>query len=236
MNYRNKPVLFAAAILVVSMALRAQTVPKESYDFDFIGQPLADPLMQHAKETYVLFGCAYCHGLYLESRGEATDLMHSKLVGRDTDGKLIVALLRTGIPQTAKLSPMPQFSDLTEQQLNAIARWIHYARAQGRFKELTEAKDPPPGNAKAGQVFFDEKCGACHSVSGDLSGIGKKYSGASLRIAFLRPKIMEEPQSWNVTELHDQKREAAQLQHRILLENYSAEEAANLGAYLASLR
>ena len=225
-----------AALTLAAGMLMAQSVPKESYDFDFIGQPLADPALQHAKETYVLFGCAYCHGMNLESRGEATDLMHSRLVGRDTDGKIIVALLKAGIPQTAKLSPMPQFSDLSDQQLNAIATWIHYARAQGRFKELTEDKHPLSGNADVGRALFRDKCAFCHSAGGDLSGISKKYSGSALKAAFLKPKMMDEIPWFGVNQLHDQKLQSARLQHRILLENFSAEEASNLTAYLASLR
>jgi mono/diheme cytochrome c family protein len=223
------------ALTLAAGMLMAQSAPKESYDFDFIGQPLADPALQHAKETYILFGCAYCHGLNLDSRGEATDLMHSRLVGRDTDGKIIVALLKAGIPQTAKLSPMPQFSDLSDQQLNAIATWIHYARAQGRFKELTEAKNPP-GDPDVGKALFRDKCGSCHSASGDLSGISKRYSGSALKAAFLKPKMMDEIPSFAVDQLHDQKMQTARLQHRILLENFSAEEASNLTAYLARLR
>src|SRR5262249_22318190 len=109
------PAIGMLALTVISAA--AQSVSKETYDFNFIGQPLADPVLQHAKETFVLFGCAYCHGLNLVARGEATDLMHSGLVGRDMNGNLIGPLLRAGIPQTAKLSPMPQFSDLSDQQI-----------------------------------------------------------------------------------------------------------------------
>jgi mono/diheme cytochrome c family protein len=233
---KNRLYSMMGALALAAGTLMAQSVPKGSYDFDFIGQPLADPALQHAKETFVLFGCAYCHGLNLESRGEATDLMHSKLVGRDTDGKIIVALLKAGIPQTAKLSPMPQFSDLSDQQLNAIATWIHYARAQGRFKELTEAKNPPPGSADAGKALFGEKCGSCHSAGGDLSGIGKKYSGSALKAVFLKPKMMDEIPSSRVNQLHDQKMQTGRLQHRILLENFSAEEASSLTAYLASLQ
>jgi len=136
-------------VLVIGCALAlatgwAQSVSKETYDFNFIGQPLPDPVLQHSKETFVLFGCAYCHGLDLVSRGEATDLMHSALVGRDENGNLIGPLLRAGIPQTAKLSPMPQFSDLSDQQIGALVRWIHYARAQGRYKEIQLAPVSAP--------------------------------------------------------------------------------------------
>jgi mono/diheme cytochrome c family protein len=233
----NKQLVLAASALVLAAGtLGAQSVPKESYDFNYIGQPLSDPVLQKAKETFVLFGCSYCHGLNLVSRGEATDLMHSKLVGSDTDGKVIGALLRAGIPQTPALSPMPQFSDLSDQQIGDLARWIHYARAQGRFQELTEARDAPPGNSAAGKAYFDEKCGSCHSGPGDMAGIGRKYSGQALKVALLKPKMMDEPRSWKTDQLHDAKKAAARQQHQRLLENYSAEEAANVTAYLATLK
>jgi mono/diheme cytochrome c family protein len=236
MNRSQQFVLATAALVLGTSTLGAQSVPKESYDFNYIGQPLSDPMLQKAKETFVLFGCSYCHGLNLVSRGEATDLMHSKLVGSDTDGKVIGALLRAGIPQTPALSPMPQFSDLSDQQIGHLARWIHYARAQGRFKELTEAKDPPPGNIAAGKAYFDEKCGSCHSASGDMAGIGSKHSGPELKALFLKPKMMDELRSWKIDQLHDANKAAARQQHQRLLENYSADDAANVTAYLATLK
>src|SRR5215472_5471158 len=166
---------FLIAAALAAAAVWPQSVSKETYDFNYIGQPLPDPVLQHSKETFVLFGCAYCHGLDLVSRGEATDLMHSALVGRDENGNVIGPLLRAGIPQTAKLSPMPQFSDLSDQQIGALVRWIHYARAQGHYKEITSAKDPGPGSAVAGKLYFDQKCSSCHSASGDLANASKKY-------------------------------------------------------------
>ncbi len=119
--------------------------------------------MQQAKETYVVFGCAYCHGVTLTPRGEAADLMHSALVGADTNGDTIAALLRAGIPRTAKLSPMPQFSDLSDRQLHDIARYIHYARQQGRYREIVEAKTAP-GDPAAGGLYFAQNCSSCHAA------------------------------------------------------------------------
>lgn len=214
----------------------AQSVSKETYDFNFIGQPLADPVLQHGKETFVLFGCAYCHGLDLVSRGEATDLMHSAPVGRDENGSLIGPLLRAGIPQTAKLSPMPQFSDLSDQQIAALVRWIHYARAQGRYKEITAAKDLRPGNAAAGKLYFDEKCVSCHSFSGDMANLARKYDTSTLRDKILRPKLLGDASSWEVMRLHDQKATAARERHQALLENYSADDVQNVTAYLKTPR
>ena len=229
------------SLLLIACALAwasswAQSVSKETYDFNYIGQPLPDPVLQHSKEAFVLFGCAYCHGLDLVSRGEATDLMHSALVGRDENGNLIGPLLRAGIPQTAKLSPMPQFSDLSDQQIGALVRWIHYARAQGRYKEIAGAKDVRPGSAAAGKLYFDEKCGSCHSASSDLANLAQKYDSSALRDRILRPKFQEDTPSWGVEHLHDTRTASARQRHQTLLENYSATDVQNLTAYLQTLK
>ena len=226
--------LWILALFGVSLA--AQSVPKEQYDFAYIGQPLADPTLQKAKETYVVLGCAYCHGLNLVPRGEAPDLKRSKVVSQDTDGKMITSLLRTGIPQTPALSPMPSFSDLSDHQFADLARWIHYARAEGHLKELTELRYPPAGNAGAGEGYFKENCAACHSASGDLAGIAQRLHGPALKMAFLKPKLVGEARSWKVDQLQDTKKIEARRRHQHLLENYTAEEVSNLTAYFASLK
>lgn len=214
--------------VLVAGSLWAQSAGTPGYDINYIGPPMADPILQHSKEVYVLYGCSYCHGLYLESRGEATDLMHSRLVGRDENANLIGPLLRAGIPQTAKLSPMPQFSDLSDQQISAIATWIHYARQQGRYKELSEAKDLSSGNAGAGKAYFEGKCISCHAMPGDL-----ERDPGTLRARILRPKFLDAAASWQVDRLRDTKTAAARQRHFALLENYSADDVANLMAYLS---
>lgn len=100
----------------------------DDYDTAYVGIPLSDAIMQHNKETFVIYGCAYCHGLYLTPVGEAADLRKSQIVGADVNGKLIGKILRNGIPQTAKSSPMPQYSDLKDEEIQAISAYIHYAR------------------------------------------------------------------------------------------------------------
>lgn len=100
----------------------------DDYDTAYVGIPLSDTIMQHNKETFVIYGCAYCHGLYLSPVGEAKDLRNSTIVGADVNGNLIGKILRNGIPLTAKSSPMPQYSDLKDEEIQAISAYIHYAR------------------------------------------------------------------------------------------------------------
>ena len=222
-------------LVVFAVSVAAQTTTRRSYDTEFLGPPLADPVLQHAKETFVLFGCAYCHGLNLVSRGEATDLMHSALVGRDENGNRIGPLLRAGIPQTAKLSPMPQFSDLSDQQIAALVTWIHYARRQGRYQELAAAP-ARAGDAAAGKAYFERSCSMCHAIDRDLSGIGRKYDATALRAAILDPKPLHIERSFASDRLHDSKLASAQQRHHALLENYAADDVADLVAYLQSVR
>ena len=205
---------------------------RPGYDIEYIGPPLPDGSMQAAKETYVLFGCAYCHGVTLTPRGEAADLMHSPLVGADTNGDMIAAILRAGIPRTTKLSPMPQFSDLSDRQLHDIARYIHFARQQGRYKEIVEAKTAP-GDADAGGSYFAGNCASCHAA--DLNGIGTKYDATALRDRLLKPTSLE-AQVFTVDALHDNRTAKGREHHRLFLENVSPADVANLTAYLHTLR
>jgi mono/diheme cytochrome c family protein len=236
MRCRIRLSVFACAVTLVHGSLASQTLPASSqtgarsgYDMDYIGPPLADAGLQAAKETYVVFGCAYCHGITLTPRGEAADLMHSPLVGSDTNGDAIAAILRAGIPRTAKLSPMPQFSDLSDRQLHDIARYIHYARQQGRYKEIVEA-NAAPGDAAAGGSYFAQNCASCHAA--DLDGAGKKFDATAMRDRMLKPASLESPQVFTLTALNDSRLANGRQRHRALLENILPADVANLIAYL----
>lgn len=227
--YRRPP-YFLLCGLVVAAFLLAQPLNAQRYDVEFLGPVLGDSLLQHGKEIYILSGCAYCHGLDLVPDEEAADLMHSPMVGLDENGNLIGPLLRAGIPVTRKTSPMPQFSDLSDEQIAAMARWIHYARQRGRYKELTEATNTV-GNATLGQAYFDKECTACHSSKREFARLASTYDAVTLRARMLDPEGLKAEASFKLDELRDAKA-AARQRHQKLLENYSAEDVANLMTYL----
>jgi cytochrome c5 len=223
--------LACAAILVVSLtgSAAAQLRAGNEYDVAYLGQPLADPVAQLNKETYASFGCHYCHGLNLVPRGEAPDLRRAVSVGRDVNGDVLIPLLRKGIPQTAALSPMPQYGDLSDQQLGAITQWIHYARQRDRITMISEAKSAP-GDAAAGKSYFEKSCASCHS--GGMANIGKKYDATALRAQILEPKALAGAPSFKLDAMANAQRHTARDRHNSLLENYSAADVANLVAYL----
>jgi mono/diheme cytochrome c family protein len=226
--------MLVCSVVLIGSTGAAQSGRRAGYDVDFIGPPLADPVMQYNKESYVTYGCAYCHGVDLVPRGEATDLRQSAVVGADVDGSAIVRVLRAGFPKTSKLSPMPQYSDLSDQQLNAIAAWIHYARQRDRLTSLTRA-NMQSGSAAAGQTFFEQRCSSCHSASGDLAAVAKKYDSTRLRAQILEPSALATDGSFKVDTLRNSRIAEGRRRHQALLENYSAGQVADLLAFLQGL-
>jgi mono/diheme cytochrome c family protein len=207
-----------------------------NYDTAFLGEPMADTAMQHNKDAYIIYGCAYCHGLYLTPAvGEAGNLMKSVYVANDVDANMISAILRTGVPATAKTSPMPQFSDLSEREYRNLAAYIHYTRAAENYKLLTKETDKP-GNAAVGKTYFQATCVSCHSGNKDLAGISKKYQGNALREQVLNPNQFRESKSAKMDSHKNTDLSTAQAKHQLILGNYKADEVSNLVAYLETLK
>src|SRR4029077_19420225 len=100
------------------------------------------------------------------------------VVLNDQDGELmhpIIAGSRQG-------QGMPAIK-MSEEDVKAVATYIHSVVASSRGQGA-----PPPGppvvlnvlvgDAAAGQSYFASKCSACHSPTGDLTGIGARVPDA----------------------------------------------------------
>ncbi len=216
----------AYAAFALAVCLHAQTSVGKA---DAGGFPAPTAKLERGRTVYVISSCHFCHGIDLTGAAMgAADLMHLPLVGRDEDGNLIGPIVHMGLPnlQTA----MPQYPDYTTEQISDLAAYIHYLRQQGRYRELTAANTAKmPGDAKAGASYFTGagKCETCHSVSGDLAGIGSKYDSAALRSRVLRPgpdPVVSEGASPDLAA------------HLKLLERYSDADVRNLVAYLQTAK
>ena len=121
--------------------------------------------------------CASCHGMDARGGQGGINLVRSQLVMDDNNGELIAPVIQNGRPDLG----MPKF-DLTLDQITDIAGYLHKVGASYRT-----IVDYPTnilvGDASAGQTFFngDGKCSTCHSVTGDLAGIGAKMDPKSLQ-------------------------------------------------------
>ena len=131
-----------------------------------------------------LFGvnCSFCHGSDARGGEGGPNLLRSQLVMTDQGGEAIAVVVQNGRPDRG----MPKF-DLTNQNVSDIAAYIHSFRVAG----YDNSRDIPPsivvGDAKAGEAYFNGsgQCSTCHSVTGDLAGIGSKLEPKALQNALV---------------------------------------------------
>jgi cytochrome c oxidase cbb3-type subunit 3 len=136
--------------------------------------------------------CSMCHGS--EAKGATgPNLIESSLVRHDENGNLIGEVIREGrLPKG-----MPAFPDLNAGQVADIVSFLHAAievadnRNSGGPARGYPLKRLLTGDVGAGKQFFDGDggCSKCHSVSGDLKGVAKRYSGLELEGQMLYPTV-----------------------------------------------
>lgn len=123
--------------------------------------------------------CRACHGVDLRGGDQGgPNLLRSDAVLNDQAGELIAPVILNG--QQGAGSSMPPIR-VTPDDARAIAEFIHSVTATMRGQG-----NPPPGpvpvlnvlvgDAAAGEKYFNAKCGACHSPTGDLRGIGSRLA------------------------------------------------------------
>ena len=133
------------------------------------------------RQLYTQF-CINCHGALAKGTEQGPDLVRSPLVLRDRLGNEIAPALK-------KLANHK--SDLTQAQVVDLTHFL-----KDRIEATAKNRNPerPPnvltGNADAGRAYFNGagKCSTCHSPSGDLAGIGRKYEPVDLQQRFLFPR------------------------------------------------
>jgi len=166
-------------LLAITMRLAAQAGPGD--------KQLVDPAAADRGKTTYLAECITCHGPKARGTESGADLVRSLVVLRDRYGNELGALLRRGHPTqsgtpSAGLNPnqIQDLSHFLKQRFNDTLRSSPTYRIQN---VLT-------GDAKAGAEYFNGagKCSGCHSPSGDLSGVGKKYDPPTLQQRFLFPQ------------------------------------------------
>ena len=135
--------------------------------------------------------CAACHAEDATG-GRGPDLIRSALVRHDKNGELIGPVITDGRVDKG----MPAFSTVTSSQVADIVAFI---QAQLTLFDLHTRFGPYPndipaerlatGSVEAGKAYFygPGGCSNCHSPTGDLAGIAKKYNPPDLEVRFLYP-------------------------------------------------
>jgi mono/diheme cytochrome c family protein len=135
------------------------------------GDPAA---IERGKAVYGV-QCAFCHGSDARGGEGGPNLLRSELVLNDRKGELIAPVVQNGRVDAG----MPKFP-LTNAQIEDIAAFVHSFRVGGYDISRNRPATILVGDAKAGQAYFQAKCASCHSVTGDLKGIGAKFDDPKL--------------------------------------------------------
>ena len=138
-------------------------------------RPLApEDVIVRGKSLYGA-NCASCHAIDLRGTvdGKNPNLLRSGVALRDQKGELIGARLAK---HTAPIT-------LTPADTEAIAEYIHSVHATMGGQGSPPGRNPTNvtlnvlvGDVKNGETAFTAVCGACHSVTGNLKGIGSKFA------------------------------------------------------------
>jgi cytochrome c oxidase cbb3-type subunit 3 len=138
-------------------------------------RPPGDPVQIARGKTLYGIDCTGCHGADLRG-GDlgGPNLLRSQLALSDQDGELILPII-----QGSRQSQGMPAVDLSREDGLAVAAYVRSIVAtigrQGMPPSIgQEAPSVLVGNARAGQSYFDSKCGGCHSPSGDLQGIATR--------------------------------------------------------------
>ena len=151
--------------------------------------PAVDPQFDRAAvdrgREVLVNQCGFCHGSNARGGSSGPDLTRSEIVQSDEGGKELSAFLRTGRPDKG----MPAF-DLPVDQLKDVATFLHAAIYLNANRRLYQVLDILVGDPKAGEAYFSGagKCTSCHSVAGNLKGIGAKYDPVTLQGKIMMPR------------------------------------------------
>jgi cytochrome c oxidase cbb3-type subunit 3 len=153
-------------------------------------RPPANKAAEERGRAQFAQSCGFCHGPNANGGTHGPSLIRSGVVRHDENGNLIGAVVRDGRPEQG-MPPIP----LTPAQLADV---VAFVKSRVAAADIRSANRPVggsddkllTGNAAAGKTFFEGAggCGACHSTTGDLAGIAKKYPAAVLQARFLYPR------------------------------------------------
>lgn len=179
----------AIAMAAMAAALSAQTPgpkpvpgakpagPQFGFSTGPNDQHKVDPAgAERGKKVYAA-ECITCHGTNATGTERGADLIRSLVVLKDRYADTIGPFVQKGHPTQTTAG-----KDLTKDQLGDLAHWLH-SRKIASLRSNQDVGDILTGDAKAGEAFFngEGKCATCHSVTGDLARIGRRYNPVTIQ-------------------------------------------------------
>lgn len=181
-------ILIPAAFLMLASVAVAQTGSGEKATISATQAAITaskeDPAQVARGARLFAANCASCHGATAKGMTgkDNTDLVRSLYVLDDEKGILLTPPIKNGRPG------MPA-STLSDDEIKDVAAWLRVQSYGAGHRVTYTYLDVLTGDPKKGEAYFNGagKCNTCHSVTGDLKGIGARYAPLQLQGRWLSP-------------------------------------------------
>ena len=149
-------------------------------------KPLVDAAAADRGRTTWASECINCHGTQARGTEKGPNLVRSLVVLADRCGTELGPFLKKG----HQLQSGKPAASLADAQVSDLAHFLRQRVNDGlRGSPIFVPQNVLTGDAKAGAAFFngEGKCTTCHSLGGNLAGIGTRLQPIDIQQRFLFP-------------------------------------------------
>jgi len=182
---------FVGVASVGAASLAAQTPPAAAPRPGgnmLISRAVPDAAAVERGQKIFVGNCGFCHGTTAQGGDTGPDLVRSPLALDDERGDKIGPVIEQGRPGKG----MPAFH-LPADQIQDIAAFLR-SRQQAAIDRFSyNILNVVTGDRDKGREYFNGvgRCHNCHSPTGDLAGIAKRYDPVTLQSRFLYPRPLQ---------------------------------------------
>jgi cytochrome c oxidase cbb3-type subunit 3 len=150
-----------------------------------ISRAVPDPAAVERGQKTFAANCGFCHGSNAQGGDTGPDLVRSPLALDDERGDKIGPVILQGRANKG----MPAFH-LPAEQIQDIAAFLRSRQQAAIDRNAYAILNVVTGDAQKGREYFngEGRCNTCHSPTGDLAGVAKKYDAVTLQSRFLYPR------------------------------------------------
>lgn len=162
-----------------------------------ISRAVPDAAAVERGQKIFIGNCGFCHGTTAQGGDTGPDLVRSPLALDDERGDKIGPVIEQGRPGKG----MPAFH-LPPDQIQDIAAFLRSRQQAAIDRNAYSILNVVTGDREKGREYFNGsgRCHSCHSPTGDLAGIAKKYDAVTIQSRFLYPR----PRSSDEKPVHPQ--------------------------------
>ncbi len=150
---------------------------------------IVDDVAADRGRTIYIAQCITCHGPKARGNERGPDIVRSLVILQDRYGDKLGPFLKKGHPTQSGVAS----ASFDSKQVEDLSHFMHQKVGDTlRTGPYNKVLNVLTGDPKAGAIYFngEGKCNTCHSTTGDLAGIAKKYDPPVLQLKFVFPQTV----------------------------------------------